>query len=217
MMPAAGKDGQQIDKARVAFDAIVCILLPMCCTTGRWDGCPEPRPLLNDRTQFPFHSEGHDMAYSQFSLSEVQEKFQVELHQHASLFTSIEPIPLSETLTAILDENVSLALAISTEKAHSELIIAPMLVELRKMLDRKISFFSGREFNVDSAQGLVGVCDFIISQSAELLWITAPVVATVEAKNENIRGGFHHVSLKCWRSKSSTNKLKTIYRPFMVW
>lgn len=129
------------------------------------------------------------MAYSQFSLTEIQEKFQVELHQHASLFAAIEPIALSETLTAILDENVSLALAIYTEKARSELIIAPILVELRKMLDRKISFFSGREFNVDAEQGLVGVCDFIISQSAELLLITAPVVAMVEAKNEDIRGG----------------------------
>ncbi len=129
------------------------------------------------------------MAYSQFSLTEIQEKFQMELHQHISLFASIEPIPLSETLMAILDENVSLALAIYTEKARSELIIAPLLVELRKMLDRKISFFSGREFNVDAEQGLVGVCDFIISQSAELLLITAPVVAMVEAKNEDIRGG----------------------------
>ncbi len=129
------------------------------------------------------------MAYSQFSLTDIRDKFQVELHQHASLFAAIEPIPLSETLTTILDENVSLALAIYTEKARSELIIAPLLVELRKMLDRKISFFSGREFNVDADQGLVGVCDFIISQSAELLFITAPVIAMVEAKNEDIRSG----------------------------
>ncbi|ETX01661.1 MAG: hypothetical protein ETSY1_06475 [Candidatus Entotheonella factor] len=155
------------------------------------------------------------MAYSQFSLTEIQEKFQVELHQHASLFASIEPIPLSEALTATLNENVSLALAIYTEKARSELIIAPILVELRKMFDRKISFFSGREFNVDAEQGLVGVCDFIISQSAELLLITAPVVAMVEAKNEDIRGSLPQCIAEMLAAQvfnqQAKNHIQTVY------
>ncbi len=155
------------------------------------------------------------MAYSQFSLTDIQDKFQVELHQHASLFAAIEPISLSDILTAILDENVSLALAIYTEKARSELIIAPILVELRKLLNRKISFFSGRDFNVDAKQGLVGVCSFIISQSAELLFITAPVVAMVEAKNEDIRSGLPQCIAEMLAAQvfnqQAKNNIQTVY------
>ena len=42
---------------------------------------------------------------------------------------------------------------------------------------------------MDPAQGLVGFCDFILSQSAEQVDIVAPVVTIVEAKNESIRSG----------------------------
>jgi hypothetical protein len=80
-------------------------------------------------------------------------------------------------------------LAIHTEKARSELIIAPILVELRKILRHQISLFSGVDFTIDPAQGLNGVCDFIIARSPEQLFLSAPIVIIVEAKNENIKGG----------------------------
>jgi len=82
-----------------------------------------------------------------------------------------------------------LALAISTEKARSELIIAPVLVELRKLLNYKISLFSGIELDVDSQRGLNGICDFVISRSYEQLFLSSPIITIVEAKNENIKGG----------------------------
>jgi hypothetical protein len=53
-----------------------------------------------------------------------------------------------------------LALNINTEKARSELIIAPLLVELRRLLNREISLFSGIDFTVDENQNLNGFCDF---------------------------------------------------------
>ncbi|MEG4446049.1 hypothetical protein QUB47_29725 [Microcoleus sp. AT9_B5] len=82
-----------------------------------------------------------------------------------------------------------MALAINTEKARSELIVAPILVELRKQFKYQISFFSGKEFNVYLEKGLTGFCDFMISRSPEQLLIKAPVVALVEAKNDNIQAG----------------------------
>jgi hypothetical protein len=51
----------------------------------------------------------------------------------------------------------------------------------------RISLFSGVEFNVDVEQGLRGVCDFLLSLSPLQLANEAPVVAIVEAKNENIK------------------------------
>ncbi len=76
-----------------------------------------------------------------------------------------------------------------SEKARSELIISPILFEVRKILDRKISFFSGEEFTVDPSVGLNGTCDFLISNSPEQLIIEAPAVVIVEAKKENLKGG----------------------------
>jgi hypothetical protein len=51
------------------------------------------------------------------------------------------------------------------------LIIAPILVELRKLAHRQISLFSGVEFTVDAERGLEGIGDFIISRSAEMFTI----------------------------------------------
>lgn len=129
------------------------------------------------------------MAYSDFTLSEVAKRFQVTLDEQRDLFSSIGPMQLSSIMSENLNENIPLALAIQTEKARSELIIAPILVEVRRCLGRTISLFSGVDFTVDPEQGLNGVCDYIISQSREQFFIRAPVVAIVEAKNENIKAG----------------------------
>jgi len=67
------------------------------------------------------------------------------------------------------------------------MIIAPILIELKQQFFSKISLFSGREFNVDSQQGLIGYCDFIITKSPSQLLIKSPVAAIVEAKNDNIQ------------------------------
>ena len=58
-----------------------------------------------------------------------------------------------------------MALEIDTEKARSELIISPIIVELRKYFNRQISLFFGTEFNVDKSKGLTGRYDFLISYS----------------------------------------------------
>jgi len=76
-----------------------------------------------------------------------------------------------------------------SEKARSELIISPVLVEVRKILHRKISLFSGADFTVDPTVGLSGVCDFLLSRSPEQLDIEAPVVVIVEAKKADLNVG----------------------------
>jgi hypothetical protein len=70
----------------------------------------------------------------------------------------------SSTLLEILDETLPLAVASPSEKAKSELLISPILVEVRKYLQRRVSLFSGQDFPVDASVGLVGICDFLISR-----------------------------------------------------
>lgn len=129
------------------------------------------------------------MAYRDFNLKKVQDTFQIKLVEKSGIFADIALQPISAYLRETLQENVSLATSINTEKARSELIIAPVLVEIRKLLDRKISLFSGIEFNVDKDRDLSGCCDFMISDSPEQLFLKAPVITIVEAKNENMMSG----------------------------
>jgi hypothetical protein len=129
------------------------------------------------------------MAYSDFALPGLIARFQLNVIEDRELFAEIEPVPVPPFLENMLRESAPLGLAINTEKARSEMIIAPILIELRKMTGRKISLFSGQDFTVAPEQGLTGFCDFIISRSPEQLFIVAPALIVVEAKNENIKGG----------------------------
>ncbi len=129
------------------------------------------------------------MSYSDFTLSQLESEFSLLLQERVEIFKEIKPVTPSPLLREILEENIPLALEIDTEKARSELIISPIMVDLKKYFKRQISFFSGVDFNVEKAKGLTGRCDFIISYSPKQLEVTVPVVALVEAKNDNIKSG----------------------------
>ena len=128
------------------------------------------------------------MSYSEFTFQKLESDLQLVIEE-SDLYSSIQSLEVSNILSEVLKESVPLGLSINTEKARSELIIAPVLVELRKILNHKISLFSGIEFNIDPKKGLNGVCDFIISASPKQILITAPAITIVEAKNENINSG----------------------------
>ncbi len=130
------------------------------------------------------------MPYSDFTLKQVQHKFGLNIIEKRGIFSALTPVTISEYFAITLEENIPLAVSMNTEKAKSELIIANVLIEMRKQFDRKISFFSGVEFNIDKEQGLNGYCDFLISLSPEQLFVTSPIILLVEAKNENMMGGF---------------------------
>ncbi|WP_353259386.1 hypothetical protein [Prochlorothrix hollandica] len=131
------------------------------------------------------------MAYSDFkTIDDVVQRLGVQVTSGNSLFATVCPIAPRPNFQEVLQDLVPLALNINTEKARSELIIAPLLLELRHHLSHKIGFFSGVEFTVDSQQGLAGFCDFLLSNSPDQVFPRAPVVCVVEAKNENIKMGY---------------------------
>lgn len=129
------------------------------------------------------------MSYSNFTLSKVKSDFNLTTVETEILFPQIDPVQPSDLLALSLKENLSLATAINTEKARSELIIMPVLTDVRRHLQGQISLFSGVEFNVDIERGLNGTCDFIFTRSPEQFFITKPVMTIVEAKRENIPSG----------------------------
>ncbi len=129
------------------------------------------------------------MSYSDFTLRDVLKNFDLKLVEKSNLFPEISPLIPSDFLTEILAENIPLALGSNTEKSRSELIIVPILIELRRQFKQKICFFSGISLNVKPEKGLNGNCDFLITASEELLLIKAPIVAIVEAKKEDLTAG----------------------------
>ncbi|BAY82920.1 hypothetical protein NIES267_24060 [Calothrix parasitica NIES-267] len=129
------------------------------------------------------------MPYDNFSLSRVKREFNLKTVENKRFFPTIEPIEPSFYLKEALNEGLPLAIATGSEKARSELIISPILVEVRKILERKISFFSGEDFTVAPELDLTGVCDFLISRSSEQVFIEAPAVVIIEAKKGDLKPG----------------------------
>ncbi len=129
------------------------------------------------------------MPYSQFTIEKVKKDFQLTTVEGVCFFPdSIESVTPSSRLQAIL-EDLPWAIAVDTDKARSEVIINPILLEVRRIFNQKISVFSGEEFNIDASIGLNGVCDFLVCRSPEQLTVEAPAIVIVEAKKSDIKSG----------------------------
>lgn len=130
------------------------------------------------------------MAYSEFTVLKVKQDFGIHLDEKGNHFGKLEPIKISQRLRDQLDEGVPLASLMNTEKARSEQIISPVLMEARRQAARSVAIFSGVEFNVDVDKGLKGNCDFLLSLSEEQLAVESPVIAVAESKNDNVVSGY---------------------------
>lgn len=130
------------------------------------------------------------MAYSTFTLSQMSQQFHLQIDEKNQLFRSVPEAALRPEFHAQLDELAPLALAVASEKARSELIIAPVLLEVWRMTGQQIGFFSGVNFDIDKSQGLDGYCDYILTRTPRQLFVEAPVLMLVEAKNEDMKSGY---------------------------
>ncbi|GAA6623845.1 hypothetical protein [Scytonema sp. NUACC26] len=129
------------------------------------------------------------MPYSQITLRQLVDEFNLTLEEKTRLFPNVQPVLPTELLSMTLQETLPLATAINSEKARAELIIAPVLLEVKRKMNYQIGLFSGNDFTVDPSRGLNGSPDFLITKSSEQYYISAPVMTIVEAKNENINLG----------------------------
>jgi hypothetical protein len=130
------------------------------------------------------------MAYSDFTtIDQIVETLGIQVTDMAHLFAGVSPVIVSPFLQQQLDECLDLATSISTEKARSELVITPILLEVRRLVKFQMGFFSGTTFNIATDKGLVGACDFLLTATPNQAVVMAPVVTIVEAKDDNLRAG----------------------------
>jgi hypothetical protein len=129
------------------------------------------------------------MAFSDFSIEDLEARLGVQTTEVAQLFPGVGPMKLPESLALILSRFLPVALSLNTEKARSEFLIAPVLMELKLAYADRLSLFSGIDLSVDPSQGLSGRCDFILARSPRQIALTAPLCVLVEAKNEDLIAG----------------------------
>jgi len=155
------------------------------------------------------------MAYSEFSLAKAKQEFSLTTLEKRDIFATVPELTASNLLAETLNYNLEIALGSNSEKARSELIIAPILVDLRRQLREQIGLFSGVDFTVDNSKGLNGTCDFIITKSPEILILTAPVITVVEAKKENINAGLGQCAAEMVAAQifneQASSEIKIIY------
>jgi hypothetical protein len=126
------------------------------------------------------------MAYRDFSYPKVLTQLGLTVRE-ADLASEAAPLPVGEEVAAFLQEGLGIAvgaLGVCTEKAKSEFIIAPMLIQLRRAMGRRFSIFSGMELNVNKGRKLNGSCDFVLTKGPNQHLREAPIVGILEAKNE---------------------------------
>ncbi len=140
------------------------------------------------------------MAYKDFTLKELEKKFGIS-SQVDKLFDLSDITPMSPS--AWLSESLGYAqqLRLNTEKAKSEAIVMPILIELKKRNNNFFTIFSGNTLKVDKENGLNGECDFILSANAKAYIIDTPIISVVEAKNDNLTLGVGQCAAQMYASK----------------
>jgi hypothetical protein len=128
------------------------------------------------------------MPYRDFVLADVETRLGLKIITE-QLFADVPEITPRADLAETIAEGITVAQGMDSEKARSEFVIAPILLEMRRLRGNRNALFSGVEFNVDPTIGLNGYCDFLITRSARLYLVTAPVIAVAEAKNDNVNTG----------------------------
>jgi hypothetical protein len=154
------------------------------------------------------------MAYNNFSLQSAIDQFELNLldSRFCEQLSAVTPSP---DFMAIFAQYLPLAQRAKSEKAKSELLVSPILVEVRRSVNNQIELFSGEEFNVDKEQGLNGFCDFLFSKSTVPYIIKAPVIMLVEAKKGELDIGLGQcvaemVAAQIFNAKAGS-EISTIY------
>jgi hypothetical protein len=125
-------------------------------------------------------------SYSHFSLEDISNQFGIQ-NKRQRLFDNIVEIPPSDWLNNSL--SIAEELPIKSEKARSEMIVVPILVELRKLNNKFFTIYSGETLMADAEKGLKGECDFILAKDTGSFNINTPIIQVVEAKKNDVEIG----------------------------
>ncbi len=122
-------------------------------------------------------------SYSDFTIQHLQDMFGIK-DKIASLLLDTQDLLPSDWLLATLARTKGLPTG--SEKAKSEMLITPILLDLYERQPQAFSFFSGYTFDVDKSKALTGRCDFLLTKEVQSTNIEAPVIGIFEAKDDSL-------------------------------
>lgn len=123
------------------------------------------------------------MTYADLSFQDFREKFGYE-NRLQELFSSVKSVKASNRLVEELEDADNFRL--HSKKAKSEWIVVPILKELCRLNSNFLTVYSGEYLDVDTENGLNGVCDFIIAKDIKTYTISYPLILIVEAPQGDI-------------------------------
>lgn len=127
------------------------------------------------------------MGYSNFKkIRQVTKKFGLKA-QLSPLFSDITLHQPSDWLVKSLE--IAYKAPATTEKAKSERLVSPILMEIVQDFEHHITLFSGEEMNINANDDLAGPCDFFFGLYPLSPYIETPIISVVEAKDEDVEWG----------------------------
>ncbi len=129
------------------------------------------------------------MAFRDFEYPDVVAHFGLT-ETTADLFGGVPPVAPTPEYLAMAARYARLAVGNLNEKAKSEYLIAPLLVELWARYEDRVNMYSGSEFVADEPAKLSGYCDFLLGLGQQLPIPRAPQVVVIEAKKDDLMDGY---------------------------
>ena len=139
------------------------------------------------------------MAYSDFTFEDLKIKFGINQYKKI-LFNNIEEVPSSDLLNTQIAQAHEMPLV--SEKARSEFLIAPILLNIRFRNKENIELFSGSNLDADKETGLNGEVDFIFANAPHYESLTAPLVAVIEAKRNDIESSLPQCAAQMYGART---------------
>lgn len=153
------------------------------------------------------------MAYRDFKKEDLRQQFGIQ-ENGVYLFRIPQILPINPTDKLKADLEDAQLINISTEKAVSERIVAPVLAEIRKRnVDCQI--FSGEIITGDKKLGLNGEIDFIFAKTPITTKPETPIFCVTESKIGRVIEAFPQAMAQMlgvrFFNKKYDNSIDTIY------
>ncbi len=146
------------------------------------------------------------MAYRKYTASKIKSELGLDFKQ-SDLFQN-QVLPLVEASRRLLETlDVSQKMAITTEKAVCEQLVAPILTEI-KLQNEGIVLFSGEQLNVDKHKNLNGEVDFLFAKTSNYLTVESPILCITEAKIGLIDKGIPQAAAQMYAVQLFNEKAK---------
>ncbi len=138
------------------------------------------------------------MAYSEATFPKLKSIYGI-LQDYKKLGLG-DTLPLAPSIRLVEDIEDGTQMLISSEKAKSEFILAPIFKELQRK-NPDTTLFSGVSFGIEGEKLLTGTPDFMISARPRRAAIEAPIFCMVEAKNGIIEDGFAQCAAEMYAAR----------------